>query len=125
MAFTLEALLARPPAARALAAELGSVAVPLTEQVALVPLPGQLTAEAEHRAAEVSRAGVVAYVEAEYFGGVGEQRAVVWRDGAGTEPATINDALQILGVRRTADRDEFDSIGLGRHRTTRDWSTSR
>uniref|UniRef100_UPI003BAD2DF7 hypothetical protein n=1 Tax=Streptomyces sp. NBC_01001 TaxID=2903713 RepID=UPI003BAD2DF7 len=31
--------------------------------------------------AEWSKAGPVAYVEAEYFGGVGEQNAAVWRDG--------------------------------------------
>jgi len=78
----------------------------------------------------------VVYVEAEYFGGVGSQFAAVWRDGAlalgplvlaeddprpapGMSP--ISQALRYLGVSADGHYDEFDAIGLGRHRGVEDW----
>lgn len=78
------------------------------------------------RAAELSRRGRVAYVEAEYFGGAGEQRAMVWEDGAvRDEPAehsfAINDALSTLGVEHGEAGDRFDALDLGRHRSVDDW----
>jgi hypothetical protein len=82
-----------------------------------------------------SAAGPVAYVEAEYSGGVGGQRAAVWVEGAlalgpldesakeSAPPATspISQALRQLGARRSPGEDEFDAVGLGRHRTNGDW----
>jgi hypothetical protein len=126
VAYTLEAFLARSGVATELAEAIGSVAVPLDQGVALVPLPDDGDPEeAGRRAAGLSDGGPVAWVEAEYFGGVGEQHAVVWRRGVGEEVGTINAALQALGVRRSPDDDEFDTLGLGRHRATADWVTSR
>ena len=78
----------------------------------------------------------VAYVEAEYFGGIGSQFAAVWRGGAlvlgplihaedqprpaaGMSP--ISQALRQLGVSANGHYDEFDAIGLGRHRDVEDW----
>ncbi|MEV0638964.1 hypothetical protein AB0I77_29270 [Streptomyces sp. NPDC050619] len=68
----------------------------------------------------------VAYVEAEYFGGTGEQQAAVWNSGtltlgplhlpegsalpAGGGP--ISQALRYLGVRRAGAYDEFEAAGL-------------
>jgi hypothetical protein len=57
----------------------------------------------------------------QYFGGVGAQGAAVVREGrfelgpivAGD---AIDRALRLIGVRREAGRDEFDTVGLGRWR---------
>jgi len=98
-----------------------------------------LVADWEAAAASASIHSPIAYVEADFFGGVGIQTAVLWRDGAvlvgplgrdtdrqappgstlDTEP--INTTLRQLGVRRTADRDEFDTLALGQRRRTEDW----
>ncbi|EME55694.1 hypothetical protein [Amycolatopsis decaplanina] len=85
--------------------------------------------------AKCSEHGAVAYVEAEYFGGVGTQAAQVWESGetvlgplhlAEDEPtpaygSPISRALRRLSVRKGAHFDEFDAVGLGRHRGTGDW----
>lgn len=60
-----------------------------------------------------------AYVETEYFGGVGGQGAIAFRNGATiygplyAQGGTINQALALIGV--VVDRgklDEFDALGL-------------
>ncbi len=77
----------------------------------------------------LSRRGRVAYAEAEYHGGDGEQRSIVWEDGAARGEAeedsfAINSALISLGVTRTDDADHFDTLGLGRHRDVDGWIAS-
>lgn len=68
----------------------------------------------------------LAYVETDYFGGVGGQGALVMRDGKEIMPPTwrtsgaINDALALIGVRRKLMRDEFDTVGLGDIRSNDD-----
>jgi hypothetical protein len=90
----------------------------------------------EYTLAEWSTGGPLAYVEAEFFGGVGEQRAAVWVDGALPERSLhvapgeslpdqgspISQALRQLGVVRGTSVDEFDAVGLQRHRYTEDWA---
>ncbi|MEU4352693.1 hypothetical protein [Streptomyces sp. NPDC023838] len=85
--------------------------------------------------ADWSRSRPVAYVEAEYFGGVGEQRAAVWDGGtivlgpievAEGQPfssagSPISQALGRLGVEADAGQDEFSAVGLGRHRRSEAW----
>ncbi|MDX3797756.1 hypothetical protein [Streptomyces sp. AK04-3B] len=85
--------------------------------------------------ADWSTAGPVAYVEAEYFGGVGEQQAVVWDggtivlgplqvpEGHPFPPAgsAISQALRRLGVVADAGEDEFTALGLERHRHGEGW----
>jgi hypothetical protein len=85
--------------------------------------------------AACSANGPVAYVEAEYFGGAGEQSAMVWDGGQvvlrhlhlaekAPIPAVgtpISQALRRLGVTKGDHQDEFDAVGLGRHRDTTDW----
>jgi hypothetical protein len=85
--------------------------------------------------AACSAKGPVAYVEAEFFGGVGTQSAQVWDRGkvvlgplhtAEDTPdpvagSPISQALRQLGVARGDHFDEFDAVGLGRHRRTNDW----
>ncbi|RKS05326.1 hypothetical protein DFP74_0920 [Nocardiopsis sp. Huas11] len=85
--------------------------------------------------AACSTHGPVAYLEAEYFGGAGEQNAQVWDGGrvvlgplrlldgrpvpVGGSP--ISQALRRLGVVGGEDVDEFDAVGLGLHRRTAGW----
>jgi hypothetical protein len=70
----------------------------------------------------------VAYVEAEFFGGVGDQASIVWEDAAtalgpvrlaekGFDVVDrtmwpINQALRRLGVIRGRTADEFRAVGL-------------
>lgn len=75
-----------------------------------------------------SSVGDLAYIETGYFGGNGGQRAVAFRGGglsfgpAYREIGPINEALSILGVRAGANaRDEFDAVGLGKHRSNEDF----
>jgi hypothetical protein len=77
----------------------------------------------------------LAYVEADYFGGVGTQGAAVWDSGrlafgpvfigeAVPVPASgtpISQALARLGVARGGHHDEFEAAGLDRERDTEDW----
>ncbi|MFF2432010.1 hypothetical protein [Streptomyces mirabilis] len=100
-------------------------------------LPGfwRLPGGFDKRLADWSAAGAVAYVEAEYFGGVGEQHAAVWADGAvvlgplhvlegqpfGSAGSPISQALQRLGVVADAATDEFATVELDRHRHSEDW----
>jgi hypothetical protein len=73
----------------------------------------------------------IMYFETDYFGGVGLQGAAVFR-GADTlygpevaEIGPINGALRTLGVQvRAPARDEFDTVGLQRHRHTEEWIMS-
>ncbi|MFF9119242.1 hypothetical protein ACF09Y_27355 [Streptomyces massasporeus] len=85
--------------------------------------------------ADWSSEGPVAYVEAEYFGGVGEQRAAVWDAGtivlaplhvAEGEPfppagGPVSQALRRLGVVAGPAEDEFSAVGLDRHRHNGAW----
>jgi hypothetical protein len=90
-----------------------------------------LSARVEEFAVSLSRVAPIAYVETEYFGGVGVQGAAVWIDGARRlliepcESGPINDALRLLGVVAREGVDEFDSVGLGRHRSNKVWLDSR
>ena len=84
--------------------------------------------------ADWSRGGPLAYVEADFFGGVGSQGAAVWADSklvlgplrvAENEPfgtrSPISQALLWLGVVARHGEDEFATVGLGWHRHTEDW----
>jgi hypothetical protein len=84
-------------------------------------------------AADCSRRGSIAYLETDYFGGVGIQAAVLWGGGAlairptsmrleqsvGRPRATwpINAVLRGLGIVAAAGLDEFDTFGLGQYRS--------
>jgi hypothetical protein len=82
-----------------------------------------------------SATGPIAYVEAEFFGGVGEQRAAVWDQGelvlgplfcsegesipvAGTP---ISQALRRVGATARGQVDEFAAVGMARHRHMEQW----
>ena len=77
---------------------------------------------------QLSRRCMVAYVEAAFFGGVGIQASAIFKDETGIGPAVIadhaiNHALKLLGVTARTGHDEFDTVGLRRHRNTDDWVT--
>lgn len=83
----------------------------------------------ERTLAEWSRRGRVAYVEAEIFGGEGEQVAAVWEAGELVFGPTkewislspISQALRRMGATTPGGGDEFDALGLGRERHMEDW----
>lgn len=81
---------------------------------------------------ELSRRGDIAYIETDYFGGSGDQGAVLYRTGTaiyGPERADIgpiNEVLKLMGVQKGgSDFDEFDTAGLGRYRSNEDWTKTQ
>ncbi|MFI9328068.1 hypothetical protein ACIGZJ_11070 [Kitasatospora sp. NPDC052868] len=93
----------------------------------------------ERRLAAWSKAGPIACVEADYFGGTGTQRAAVWADGrldlgpltsAESEPfppegSPISRVLRRIGARvEDGHLDEFDAVGLPAHRSTSGWAAA-
>ena len=68
----------------------------------------------------------IIYIEAEYFGGDGVQASVYW-DEKQKESCTIvsdnaiNQALKKMSVDKKNKIDEFEAIGLGKHRSTESW----
>jgi hypothetical protein len=71
----------------------------------------------------LSQHGMIAYVEATFTGGYGGHATMLWENGkvVGSRGDDINLVLRKLGVIATRDSDEFDTVGLGRHRTTKQW----
>jgi hypothetical protein len=87
-----------------------------------------LSEQLSRQLAAESVASPIMYFETEYFGGNGGQGAAVFSGGALTfgpewaEIGPINTALALLGVRVIAPaQDEFETVGLYRHRSTEDW----
>ena len=161
MSYELRALVGLYRVAALAAMEATTAAVELPQGYGLVPVTSQvldrlggvmagplgdafwfLSPAVEALARKVSRAGPIAYLEADMFGGTGSQAAVAWRDGevwlepVATEfgwpppdPAAnwqwaFNLALRELGVDRGEGLDEFDAVSLGRHRHTEDWQSA-
>ena len=66
------------------------------------------------------------YCEASFFGGQGGQVALLWQNGARARhyPVSydaIDSLLKDLGVVKTLEKDEFDTLRLGRYRQTEQW----
>ena len=87
-----------------------------------------------------SGAGPIAYVEVEFFGGIGSQGAAVWNGGglvlgpvhkAEEDPfpadgSPVSQALRRMGVvKHRGQHDEFEAVGLGRHRDHDGWLAAR
>ncbi|MEU6111296.1 hypothetical protein ABZ853_23165 [Streptomyces albidoflavus] len=157
MGYELQAVIAGDEVLRGASREVpGAHVVPLGQGLSLMPMTDEVFAAVTDSSdgrvlgfwrlpegfdtllAQWSAAGPIAYVEAEYFGGVGEQRAAVWADGALAlgpldEPtgkrfsravSPISEAMRRLGARRSLDEDEFEAVGLSRHRSNEDWISS-
>jgi hypothetical protein len=154
MSYELRAVIAGQDVLRNVVRELPAArSAPLGQGLSLLPVTDALLAAAgggdttrplgfwwlpagfDARLAAWSAAGPVAFVEAEYFGGVGEQRTAVWAGGAlvlgplavgegerfpvGGSP--ISQALRRLGAVARDGGDEFSAVGLGRHRRSGRW----
>jgi hypothetical protein len=155
MGYILEAVIGPESVLRkAVQGQPAAALVPLGQGIAMVPMTDEFFAAVtdgaserplgfwklpggfERVLAEWSTAGPVGYVEAEYYGGFGGQRAALWVDGevalgplaasagqqSSSEASPISQVLRQLGVRRNKRRDEFDVVGLGRHRHTSEWA---
>lgn len=76
---------------------------------------------------QLSKQGAIAYVETDYFGGVGEQVAILWEYGSialgplKNDIGPINEVLRRMGVVNTKGHDEFEALGLYRYRNNVDW----
>ncbi len=84
------------------------------------------TTIAEQLLQEYSFQTRLAYIETDYFGGVGTQGGVLYENGhMMIEPrsgeGTINLLLRELGVSCMRDKDEFDSLNLGNYRHMQDF----
>ena len=115
--------------------------IELRENIGLIPITDELYEEIEgeqsdefYRLSEsveswarlISADGLVAYIEAEYFGGDGGQSVVAWTGGNKCLELSFcknafNQVLKLLDVKPAKDSDEFDAVGLGMHRNTKDW----
>lgn len=148
MSYELRALVSRYDVADRAARAAGYDAVRLPQGYGLVPVTSDLfdrlgggevrpfgdafwflSSGVAALARRASTTAPVAYLEAEIFGGTGSQAMVLWRDGevwlgpVTTQATAVNQALRHLGVGRLGAADEFDALGLGRHRHTEDWLT--
>ena len=144
MAYTIQALIADETTLRG-ADLLGARLVSLPQQKAMLPLTTEVSEQLgipflpityegpgvpdslNKLGCLASRDGLVAYVEAEFFGGLGGQASVLWDRGSIAKGPivakdAINQALRILGVNKGGAHDEFDALGLDKHRDTDDWS---
>jgi len=154
MGYILEAVIGSESRLRkAILDQPAAVVVPLRQGIALVPMTDKLFSAVTDGSSERplgfwklpggfekvlsawSEDGPVGYVEAEYFGGYGGQRAALWADGAVAAgplviragekfPAAgspISQILRHLGVNRGKHHDEFEAVGLRRHRHTSEW----
>lgn len=145
MSYELTALVGRP---EVLAHAIARRPVALADGFALVPLERDWfqafdadPLNVEHVlpvmipfALEASAHGPIAYLHIETFGGAPDQCVVVWDGGEvvmaeqveeATDDLPSNAALRLLGVVAPDGQDEFDTLGLGRHRDTDDWLADR
>ncbi|HLD67510.1 MAG TPA: hypothetical protein VJA19_15875 [Pseudomonas sp.] len=100
---------------------LGIPLLPITDE-GEVKLPASLAA----LCAELSANARLGYIEAEYFGGAGNQAHSLFNLGTPAgEPLVaddaINQALRFLGISKGEALDEFDAVGLGQQRETNEW----
>ena len=68
----------------------------------------------------------LAYIETDYFGGIGTQSGILYENGNISIPLcsgerAINILLRELGVWREVNKDEFDSLNLGIYRRMDKW----
>ncbi len=73
----------------------------------------------------------IAKIETDYFGGSGSQSARLFINNIRTydgndeldyKLSPINDVLKLMGVNRKDGMDEFDTIGLSKYRSNRDFN---
>lgn len=87
-----------------------------------------LFAQLSEQLQEASKGSPMAYIETDYFGGIGSQAAIVFVEGRLAYGAlagpigVINGALRLLGVEISGQaHDEFEAVGLSRYRHNDAW----
>lgn len=87
----------------------------------------RLIAGVEKLAQHLSHQGMVAYIEATFTGGYGGHATILWENGRrrGDPGNDINTVLKLLNVKSQSGLDEFDTLGLGRYRSTKGWLSKR
>ena len=85
-------------------------------------LPEELSSLCE----QLSKDTQLIYIEAEIFGGDGIQACVKFSNSFQIgdtiiDQSAINIGLSFLGIERTNEHDEFDTMELGKHRDTAQW----
>jgi hypothetical protein len=144
MAYTLQALIAKVGVLRVEHLAPFHV-VRLNDEVEMLPLASELRTRFRidflpltddgasdmptglvHLCCELSAGGMLAYVEAELFGGGGAQAYAIFENGHATMSpvvgeSAINQALRKLGVCAPPGSDEFEHVGLGKYRDTEGW----
>ncbi len=139
----------RFPGTRVTPLDLGFGFLPITKHLVEDDEPrafGQLehlTPKLTAWAQKESRRFALAYIETEYFGGVGSQGAIAWVGGkvvlgpmstpdlqlggrilpTPLVDRAINRALRHLEVDSGFEEDEFDALGLGRYPSNEAWLT--
>ena len=142
----LTGLIARLGAATLCPLAQGLALLPITDTVAREIAATQTSAEREHAlvpdiagglaslAKQLSHTGPVAYISTEYFGGAGGQDAIVWEEarvilqlsseGVEWPNSPVSQALRAIGIKAEDGKDEFDTVGLGTHRSTDRWASA-
>lgn len=85
-----------------------------------------LSAALERVIRDASHGAQLAYIETDYFGGIGTQSAIGWENGAvacgpfgsNSNERPINTVLAWMGTIAYPGSDEFDALTLGRFRDT-------
>jgi hypothetical protein len=147
MGYYLNAFLGRPDELKKIEGKFRALKiVPLTSELALIPMTGQLfdeinnyrgnnqigkwqflTSDVEMEILRLIDSDMVSYIEVEYFGGQGGQSGIVWKQGKRVfekefQEDIVNSILRQFGiVKGKNSKDEFATVGLGRHRNTEDW----
>jgi hypothetical protein len=144
MAYELKALLAKVQTFKA--AELRYPVVRLSHGMALLPLTEtiinligvkrfplqdfyQITVDSnlDKLGVSLSLFGPVAFIQANIFGGIGDQASMVWSGGERirleVSKKAINNAIEDIDedIWEPSSGDEFDTLDLGRFRYTSEW----
>jgi hypothetical protein len=150
MAHYIQGFVALLEPLRGVAVGKGWAVVPLEQDFGFLPVSKQmagsdsplqfegferLTTSLHDWAVDVSLRFPLAYIETEYFGGVGAQSAIAWQNRQVIEgpviannismDGPINRTLRRLGVVHGNSHDEFDTLGLGRYRSNDQWLGDR
>ncbi|TGM03124.1 MULTISPECIES: hypothetical protein [Leptospira] len=96
------------------------------EEVFLIKEYSNLSVKLYSILIKFSQIDKIGYIEAEYFGGVGSQNAILFENGkvifeSVRQQDSINLLLKKIGVKKKFFKDRFEYIGLNKCRNTSDW----
>lgn len=121
MGYEIDALLGR---LADLCRPTGPTVFPLTSTLGLIPLTEDVQvqlAPVDEWARKASSGTRIARIGAEFFGGAGGHACTLWVDGVAESLSDINAVLDRFGVAALPPYDRFDTVGLGRFRSTEGW----